>query len=153
MPGIGPPPKPASQRARRNKDATPTTVLRFERADQPALPPAMPDGEPWPARTVEWWAQWAGDPRAEHFDRAAWESLLDTAVIHGAYWAGDLKQAAELRLRVASYGVTPADRARLRMVFAEADDADGGKGAAGPVSRERYGDLRVVASGPEASGE
>ena len=32
--------------------------------------------------------------------------------------------AAELRLRVAKFGATPEDRARLRIQFAQADEAD-----------------------------
>ena len=37
---------------------------------------------------------------------------------------GQWTLAAEVRLRVAKFGATPEDRARLRMVFADADEKD-----------------------------
>lgn len=39
-------------------------------------------------------------------------------------WAGDTKLAGELRLRVAKFGATPEDRARLKIQFAAADEAE-----------------------------
>ncbi|WP_411140258.1 hypothetical protein [Streptomyces sp. x-80] len=155
MAGIGPAPKDPSRRARRNKGPTPQTILRFERAEAPALPTfeIEVDGDlvefAWPARTVEWWDMWRASPQAEHFGSTDWDFLLDTALIHAKYWRGDLSLAAELRLRVAKHGATMEDRARLRMAFAEADEADGGKGSSGAVAaRERYAKLRVV--GPDS---
>lgn len=150
MAGRGAPPKPADQRARRNKDPIAPTSLRFVRARQPALPKRMPGGDPWPDVTRAWWRAWARDPRTERFDAAAWAYLRDTAVLHGRLWSGDTKAAAELRLRLAGFGVTPADRARLRIQL-----DDGLEGASAPASptpaapstprsRQRYGDLRVV---------
>lgn len=115
----GPPPKDPSRRARRNVDPVPTTVVAFRPAEQPNLPDAMPGGGRWPVRTREWWAQWGESPLAGEFCAVDWSELLDTAVIHGAFWTGDLRQAAELRRRVARFGVTPEDRARLRIRFGE----------------------------------
>lgn len=154
MAGNGPAPKDPNRRARRNKDAIQQTVLRFERAEAPELPEFRieRDGElvefVWPERTREWWQMWVDSPQAEHFGSSDWQYLLDTALIHARLWRGDLSAAAELRLRVAAFGATPADRARLRMVFAEADDADGGRGrSGGPSARERYGQLRMLPGG------
>ena len=39
---------------------------------------------------------------------------------------GDLKQAAELRLRVAKFGATPEDRMRLRLQIAAPGEAKTG---------------------------
>lgn len=145
MAGRGAPPKDPSKRARRNADPIPTTVLRFEKAEQPELP----DGE-WPARTVEWWRMWGDSPQAEHFGSTDWDYLLDTALIHAKLWQGDTSVAPELRLRVAKFGATMEDRARLRMQFAQADEADR-KREKPSESRERYGDLRVLNGGGKAA--
>ncbi|MEU6614479.1 hypothetical protein [Streptomyces parvus] len=148
MAGNGLPPK--ARKARRNKDTVPQTVLRWERAEAPDLPDfhIEKDGElvefVWPARTREWWQMWRDSPQADHFGSSDWQFLLDTALIHARLWRGEVSAAPELRLRVAAFGATPADRARLRMVFAEADDADQGRGSSGvPTARERYGSARL----------
>lgn len=138
MAGIGPAPKPSSRRARTNADPVPTTVLRFVQGVQPALP-----GRRWPVRTREWWSTWGESAQAELFSATDWDFLLDTAVLHARFWRGDVSVAAELRLRVAKFGATMEDRARLRMQFAQADEADARR-PAGLSSRERYGDLRVL---------
>jgi hypothetical protein len=152
MAGNGPAPK--ARKVRRNADPIAQTVLRWERAEAPELPTfeIERDGElrefTWPARTREWWQMWIDSPQSDHFGSSDWQYLLDTALIHARLWRGDLSAAAELRLRVAAFGATPADRARLRMVFAEADGADQGRGSSGgPSARERYGNLRPLPGG------
>jgi hypothetical protein len=155
-------PAPKDRKARRNKDAIPQTVLRWEAAEAPELPEFRieRDGDlvefVWPERTREWWQMWVDSPQSEHFGSSDWQFLLDTALIHAQMWSGNLSAAPELRLRVAAFGATPADRARLRMVFAEADDADGGNGrsgGSGPSARERYGaaKLRSLPGGKAAN--
>lgn len=160
MAGNGPPPK--DRRARRNKDHAQQTVLRWERAAPPELPEFRieRDGElhefVWPERTREWWQMWADSPQSDHFGSSDWQFLLDTALVHARLWRGEISAAPELRLRVAAFGATPADRARLRMVFADADGADSGRGASGgPAARERYGQLRMMpgGKGQPAAGE
>jgi hypothetical protein len=154
MAGNGPAPKPNDRRARRNKDAVPQTVLRWEQAEAPELPDFRVEKDGglvefvWPERTREWWQTWIDSPQAEHLGTTDWEYLLDTALIHARLWGGDVSAAGELRLRVAAFGATPADRARLRMVFADADGADGGRGRSGGASaREQYGQLRMMPGG------
>ncbi|MEW2578355.1 hypothetical protein [Streptomyces syringium] len=159
MAGMGPPPKDPSKRARRNKDQHAQTILRFERAEAPDLPDFRINvGDDlveyqWPERTREWWETWRRSPQAEHFSSTDWEELLSTALIHAKVWGGDLSAAAELRLRVAKFGATMEDRARLRMQFAAADEADA-KRPETASSRARYGDLRVLpgGEGPAAAG-
>jgi hypothetical protein len=155
MGGVGPPPKDPSRRARTNKDAVPTTVLRWEQAEPPELPDFRIERDEqlvefvWPERTREWWQMWIDSPQAEHFGTSDWQYLLDTALIHARLWSGDLSAAGELRLRVAAFGATPADRARLRMVFAAADEADAKRPAAGASAKERYGRLRALPGGAD----
>lgn len=140
--GRGPAPKDPSKRARNNASPVPQVVLRFELAEQPPLP----KGVRWPGRTREWWDMWRGAAQADLFSVTDWDFLLDTALVHAAVWSGELDRMAELRLRVAKFGATPEDRARLRMVFAEADDADAKRVT--PVSAtERYADLHVLPAG------
>ncbi|MFB9776127.1 hypothetical protein [Brevibacterium otitidis] len=125
---------------RKNADPTPPTVLRFEEAEQPDLP----DSLPWPEETVEWWEMWRDSPQAEHFGSTDWSFLLDTAILHANLWGnGDTTVLSELRIRVAKFGATPEDRARLRMQFAEADEADA-KRPRVESARERRGNLRVL---------
>lgn len=144
--GRGPVPKPASRRARTNKDPIPTTMVDFEPGAQPDLPEFMPDSECWPKRTREWWEMWGSSPLSRSFTANDWSELLDTAALHGRLWRGDYKAASELRLRVAKFGATPEDRARLRIQFAQADEADAKRPAA-ISSREKYGALRAVEAG------
>jgi len=93
---------------------------------------------------------WRDSPQAEHFMASDWSFLLDTALMHHAMWSkGQWTLAAEVRLRVAKFGATPEDRARLRMVFADADEKDSRRGAGRPAA-VRYGDLRVLPGGSGA---
>lgn len=150
MAGRGPAPKDQARRARRNADPVATTVVTFVRADQPALP----EGLEWPEATVTWWAVWRDSPLSEHFMATDWQFMLDTALLHRAVWGrGDTSVLPELRLRLAKVGATPEDRARLRISFAEADDADGGQRQGAPrPSRERRGALVVLPGGGQAAG-
>lgn len=145
MAGRGPRPKDPSKRARRNIDHTPVTILRFEQAKQPPLG-SLPGRQSWGKATRDWWANWGKAPQAEHFSSTDWDYLRDTALLHRKVWMDqDLRALPELRLRVAKFGATLEDRARLRMQFAEADEADA-KRPEGRSSRERYGALVALPS-------
>ena len=146
MAGRGPAPKPASRRARANKDPVALRVVESAPVSQPPLPELMPNGDPWPARTVEWWEMWGVDPLADDFRPTDWSELMDCAVIHGAYWSGELKLAGELRLRTAKFGATQEDRARLRIQYAAADEADEKRRHSKPGAdvRGRYKSLKAV---------
>jgi hypothetical protein len=144
MAGRGPAPKPAHRKAGRSGTSQPQTVITVDPAEQPAFPATRPDGSEWPAQTVEWWAMWGRSPLSALFTETDWSELLDTALLHARLWSGEVSIAPELRLRVAKFGATPEDRARLRITFASADEADA-KRPKPEKSRERYGDLQVVA--------
>lgn len=124
MAGKGPAPKPANQRARNNKQPAPMRVVKSEPTPQPPLPECMPDGRFWPPQTMEWWGMWGQDPLSAEFRPTDWSELLDTAVIHGLYWMGNVKMGNELRLRTARFGATQEDRLRLRIQYATADEAE-----------------------------
>jgi hypothetical protein len=135
----GPAPKPADQRARRNKDPIPVRVVEVTSAPQPKLP----KGVDWHPQTLAWWKMWGDSPLSDSFTANDWNELVDTAIIHSAFWNGDVKLAGELRLRVAKFGATPEDRARLRITFATADTAESKKRKAAMTAAERRR-LRVV---------
>ena len=151
MAGRGPAPKPASRRARRNAEESATTLIRFEPAAQPDLP-ELPGGEDWCARTQSWWRMWAESPLSDNFGVTDWEFLLDTALLHNDVWGFlNFDRLPELRIRVAKFGATPEDRARLRIQFADADEADNRRPNKVPSARERRGDLKVVDFKKESS--
>lgn len=150
MAGTGPAPKPAHRRARRNADPVPQTVLAFERAEQPALPDCRPGGEPWPPETVRWWAMWGDAAQADLMTATDWSFLLDTALLHARLWEGEVTIAGELRLRVAKFGATTEDRARLRITFADADERDAKRTSPGADAKARYAGLRVLPGGADA---
>lgn len=141
MAGRGPRPKDPDKRA--GHGGPPQTILRWEYAPQPELPPEVP----WPEMTLHWWRMWGEAPQSELFGSTDWSFLLDTALIHADVWSGNLDRTSELRLRVSKFGATIEDRARLRLQFADADKADAARPEAptGDSARERYGS-RFLAS-------
>lgn len=151
MAGRGPAPKDPNRRARVNKDPIPLRVITADPVEQPELPEfdlqVEIDGAmisqrfEWPERTRDWWQMWAESPLSAEFTSTDWSELLDTAVLHARFWRGDVKLASELRLRVAKFGATPEDRARLRIQFAQADEAEEKRHRPGGSARERRGPL------------
>ena len=81
---------------------------------------------------------------AASFTADDWSFLLDTALLHRAVWMGDVKAAAELRLRVAKFGATPEDRLRLRVQFAADPEPTSDTAPAASSARQRYSHLSVV---------
>ena len=155
MAGRGPAPKDPAKRARANVDPHGLRVYEAAPAAQPELPvfdvQVEVDGEMssrvfvWPDATRRWWATWGAEPMAEDFTATDWDFLLDTALLHAKVWgAGDLKLLPELRLRVAKMGATSEDRARLRITYAAADEADDKRSRPKSSSRDRRGPLKAV---------
>ena len=154
MAGRGPQPKDPAKRARTNRDPVPLRIIEAEPVRQPSLPDfTVTDSEGvespfvWPEITVRWWAMWGSSPLSADFTETDWAFLMDTAVLHARYWQGDTKVAGELRLRVAKFGATPEDRARLRITFATADDVEDKTPTSAESSaraRARKKTLRVV---------
>ena len=158
MAGKGPRPKDVTKLAGHGAAkvrAAGMTVYVADPAQQPELPEfdvqIEVDGEMtsqrfvWPESTRRWWSTWGAEPMAQDFTATDWDFLLDTALIHAKVWgAGDLKLLNELRLRVAKMGATGEDRARLRITYAAADEADERRTAPAPSSRTRRGPLKAV---------
>jgi hypothetical protein len=147
MSGHGPAPKNPAKRARSNSEPIPMRILPAILAEQPELPEfdvsVEVDGElvstrfVWPERTRQWWQMWADSPLSLSFTSTDWSELLDTALIHAQFWSGKNALAGELRLRTAKFGATPEDRARLRIQFAQADEAEAKSVAPSRSARDR----------------
>lgn len=135
MAGRGPAPKDPAKRRRTNADPVPATVVV---PDGEVRGPELPAGFDWPEQTRDWWETWRRSPQAQAMTETDWSFLLDTAMLHGEFWAGNLAVGAELRLRVAKFGATPEDRARLRLQI------DSEKPEAKPAPSDRKSRLRVV---------
>jgi hypothetical protein len=135
-------------RARRNVDPIAMRVMTPQAVTQPKLPPRyVVVGKErvrraWPKPTRDWWQMWADSPLSDEFTATDWSELAATALLHAAVMDGCLKYAAELRLRVAKFGATPEDRARLRITFVTADKAEQ-KPPAKPRT-DRYQGLRAT---------
>jgi len=146
MAGRGPAPKNPAARRRRNSDPIPTQVLE---EDEDVRGPELPDEFEWPAATRRWWETWRRSAQAQTFTATDWAFLVDTALLHAAFWSGESSVGAELRLRVAKFGATPEDRARLRMRIGDAEPrpAAAGKGKPVPPNVARLADRRKRLSG------
>jgi hypothetical protein len=101
--------------------------------------PELPGGIDWPVVTLAWWETWRRSAQAAAFTATDWDFMVDTALLHARFWAGDEKVAGELRLRVAKFGATPEDRLRLRMQIGE-PDAEKAK----PRGDDPYAHLKIA---------
>ena len=83
----------------------------------PELPQGvLADGESWLPQTQALWAELRRSPLMRDEPSLTWTYMIDTAVLHHDMWQhGELKHAAELRLRLAKIGITPEDRQRLKV--------------------------------------
>lgn len=145
MAGRGPAPKETRSRERdqRRRDAETIAV-----ADDGELRgPELPEGIDWPDATLDWWDTWRRSPQAQTFTDTDWSFLLDTAQLHMRFWDGDNKVAGELRLRMAKFGATPEDRARLKISITPAPSSSDNKAAAkktAPAPRTRNRKARIL---------
>lgn len=158
MAGKGPRPKDVSKlvgHGAAKARAAGMTVYVADPVEQPELPEfdvlVEVDGElvsqrfVWPEATRRWWATWGAEPMAQDFTATDWDFLLDTALLHAKVWGeGALRLLPELRLRVAKMGATGEDRARLRITYAQADEADERRTAPKTSARQRRGPLKAV---------
>jgi hypothetical protein len=146
MAGVGPPPKAADRRARRNKDLVAgrqVSVLPMMPQELPS--DLLPDGEEWHTATLRWWKRWCESPLAENLPEVDWSELEACAVLHHEFMRKrSFTLGSELRLRMAKWGATPEDRARLRITIADADAKDSSQKPTGSSSRERRGALRSL---------
>jgi hypothetical protein len=128
----GPAPKELGTKAGRSPDKIPFRLVGLPEVEQPDLPESfrvLVEGVvkrvKYPPETRTWWAHWGDSILNDGFTTHDWDFLLDTARIHAMHHLGlDNKAAGELRQRLAKFGTTPEDRARLRIVTVTAENAE-----------------------------
>lgn len=131
----GPGPKDMGTKAGHSGKQAPYRVVGLPKAPQPELPEYFRYFDAaerrnrkikYPAETVRWWNTWTNSPLNDGFTEHDWEYLLETSTIHAMFWLGidRLKCEAALRQRMAKFGVTPEDRAKLRIVLVTAETAE-----------------------------
>lgn len=105
-------PKDPATRVRQNKPAPRTKVSTDNRLRGPVLPvDAFTDEESWHPRTLAFWSALRRSPQARTFIETDWELLIGVALMHHTMWAkGRWEFASEVRLSLAKFGLTPADR-------------------------------------------
>jgi len=146
MPGRGPSPKDPDKRARRNADPVASRTLPLVRSNAPTLPKdVLPAGIDWHPAVKRWWDAWRRSPLAADFTEVEWQEMLATAVLYHDFYSGDRKLAGELRLRMAKVGATSEDRARLRIVLADASAKEEKEPANPSAARQRYANVRRLA--------
>ena len=108
---------PSPTRRRRNKDAARARGDRSGRLSGPELPEGvLPDGEDWHPQTRALWDALRRSPLLADEPELGWMFLVDTCSCTTTMWTkGKWEFASEVRLRLAKFGATPEDRARLRV--------------------------------------
>ncbi|MFI0553413.1 phage terminase small subunit [Streptomyces scabiei] len=110
-------PKPKENAVRRNKHEHAQT-LSSSTTEGRALPPGLGIKT---AGARRFWRTWATSPQAAKWAETDWAELEITVKLVDAFYAGDTKLAGEIRQRVAKWGATVEDRARLRMSIEDED--------------------------------
>ena len=131
----GPPPKPASQRRRRNK--APAVVKLANR--QPGKPPSLPKGFSPAAR--KWWATVWASPMAVLWLEADVPSLVRLAALVELADSGEMapQVLAEIRQLEDRFGLSPLARRRLQWELEQGAEAE-----AGPAANQEGRWLRAV---------
>lgn len=142
----GPPPKQAPL-SRPNDEARKRARYTTISPDGRAHGPELPTDRAWHPRTVAWWHTWRTSAQATRLQLTDWDFLLDTAVLHSAFWDGRAELAPELRLRVSKFGATMEDRARLRLdaTGSQPEPAEPGEPTETRTAARRRRLLRAVA--------
>jgi hypothetical protein len=121
-------PKPKDNAIRRNKHEHAQT-LSSSSTEGRALPPGLGIKT---AGAKRFWRTWATSPQATKWAETDWAELEITTRLVDGFYQGDMKLAGEIRQRVAKWGATTEDRARLRMsIEDDAQDQDKAEETAG----------------------
>ncbi len=144
MAGRGPAPKPGDRKAGHSKSPIPektVTNWKTERRDLPT--DLLPGGEDWHPATVRVWNGMSSF--SETWTETEWCELEAYVVLHNEFMRKrTFTLASELRLRGAKFGVTPEDKARLRIVLVDADEKDAKRPTAPVSARDRIGSLHAL---------
>jgi len=115
MGGRGPVPKETRSRSRDSVEPD-AVEITGEMYGRPLPEGILPNDEQWHPQTLALWEAFRVWPVMADLPEVSWQFLIDTMLQHHVMWTkGKWEFAAELRLRVAKYGVTPEDRMRLKI--------------------------------------
>lgn len=133
MAGNGPPPKDPALRRRRNAptrgdwlDIPPESGLKA-----PALPKRARGTGPWSPSTRSAWIAWWRDGAATQWGSADRAAAMQLARLFEELERGELRLAAEVRLRMDGLGLTAKGKRDLRWRFFD-EDAQVDVGMSGP---------------------
>jgi hypothetical protein len=118
----GPPPKPPSQRRRRNADPQFKT-LPAEGRQEPV--PDLPErASGWLPSTRDWWERIWKSPMATQWIEADFDTIHRLALMQDAEARGEggTVLRREIRLLEDAFGLNPASRARLRWQIGEREE-------------------------------
>jgi len=125
----GPVPKPPGEKVRRHQDTfTPNRIIKD---DGKLRGLRLPKDVPWCERTVKWWEAWRRSPQAQLMSATDWDAMLEAAVVHNAIWTDPTllkpseltSMTKELHRILSSYGLTYADRLKLRIRIEDESDS------------------------------
>src|SRR5688572_22587186 len=84
MAGMGPPPKPAATRQRKNRTST-NAVLRELKPGEIEIP-KLPFREDWHPQTLAWWRDIWSSPMAPEFHKSDTHGLFVLALVVNDFW-------------------------------------------------------------------
>jgi hypothetical protein len=123
MAGRGAAPKENHQRPRDTRRRIDDRAVRVPDEPFTGKVPRLPKRD-WDPATLDWYKVWSKSPQAHMFTATDWQFLIETAYLADAFFTGNVTIASELRLRMAKFGATPEDRARLRLQFIPKEEED-----------------------------
>jgi hypothetical protein len=126
-------PAPNPNHVRRHKDTlTPGMEISYDGVKRG---PDLPEEFDWCSRTREWWDVWRLSPQAQLMTETDWHAMLEAALFHNDIWSnlgnlkpGDLVQMSKrMHDILANYGMTYADRLKLRIKIVDDSSSDAGE--------------------------
>lgn len=152
MAGRGP--APSGSRSRKRDEAKVVSWVDDGKVRGFPLPKVTPDGEKWHPWTVRLWKAIRKSPQAaQMLSELDWLTMLDNAYMHHIMCSrGRWEYASELRLRMAKFGVTPEDRARLKaQIVLPSKDPDAGSAGNVTALADRRRRLSSASTADQAS--
>lgn len=112
-------PAPKENAIRKNKHEA---AVEISTETQPGRP--LPRTLPVSTKTAQrFWKTWSESPQSATWIETDWFELEITTLLVDQLVQGDYKLAGEIRQRVAKWGATNEDRARLRMKLEKPEEA------------------------------
>lgn len=126
---MGPAPKPAHLRQRRNKKSTKARLTTPDNPDIPEIPYSLTDlpieDKAWSPETLAWWNAIWSSPMASEYTEVERYGIGRLAILVEMYRrAPKASLLAEIRIQGACYGLTPLDRARLQWEVVKTEEAE-----------------------------